>query len=217
MACSALARIVRPELDRDARAHDAVGDAAHPFGVRRRAGARARRERSMSSGDAVGVMLTHGSRCRRHARSFVGAPAPLHDTTSALPIMPPRCAKCATPDSVPVTPKNSSDARVEGREQPCRHGDRRNQRHDLAVRETSAHRRAAGRTRRPRRRWWAPAARRAAAARELSERRRDHRGEVAREQPARPHVALDLGAEHAQPEHVEQQVREVAAVSCRNA
>ena len=38
---------------------------------------------------------------------------------------------------------------------------------------------------------------------------RDYRCEVARQQAARPDVALDFGAEHPQAQHVEQQMRDV--------
>ncbi len=123
--------------------------------------------------------------------------------------MPPRCAKCATPAAVPVTPSTSSSAREHDDEGARAHRDRREQQHELAVgkvdavgEEQAVHaargaHRGIGLGAHPARHH------------EVADRRREHAHEVVGGEKARAEQALEVGAEHVQREHVEEDVREV--------
>ena len=161
----ALGRILRPELDRDARAHDAVGDSAHPFRVgrqRRREGARQDRPEWSRRVVSWAASLS-GSTSLGSGTIGSGAP-PLHDHQRAAD----HAAEMREMGDAREPSRDAEQqlrARVQRGEQPRGHGDRRNQRHHLAVgkHQRVGEQKTEHAARRPQRR--APAARPSAAAR----------------------------------------------------
>ena len=101
------------------------------------------------------------------------------------------------------------EGRVQGGEQPCRHRDRRDQRNHLAVRKQNAYASNNPNTPPDAPMVGAGAAPNIAGTISWVSAAVTERREIAGEHPARADIALDLGAEHPQAEHIEEQMRHV--------